>query len=57
MAANGMLLISTKAVSISFAKGETEIRRPFTRISVESAPNPRNDTLEPPLPVPSLLFP
>ena len=44
-------------MSILLANGETETRRPFTSINVESAPKPRNDTLEPPLLVLSLLFP
>jgi hypothetical protein len=56
MAANGMLLISTKTVFISFAKGVTELRRPLTRMGVESVSKPRNDILKLQLPVSSLLL-
>ena len=51
-----MLLISTNAVSMPFANGLTDTRRPFTSINVESAPRPRSDTLEPPFAVSSLLL-
>ena len=51
-----MLFISTKAVSIPLAKGLTDTRRPLTKIKVESAPKPRNDTDEPPFAVSSELF-
>ena len=57
IAASGMLLISTKAVEISLANGDTAMRRPLIKIKVESAPKPRNETLEPPFPVPSLPLP
>ena len=48
--------MSTNDVSMPLANGLTDTRRPLIKISVESAPKPRNETDEPPFAVSSLLF-